>query len=302
MTLLIGLFFIVHATFLYVAYRVIAPRLDDTKRGILLVVCWMSALIPILGEVFGWISYRLAHRFASEKTLIDYDEYIKFDTVNLERLQQQAKADIDTVPLSDALLMDAARRKQSMTQLMSTPLDNMESYLDAGLEHEDTETVHYAATVRNTLFERYELAIKQQEMQLDVDQIDSYYRLIATYELFIDSGLLDETSKLRVMAKLHDHLELLASIDATDLVYLQAAARLAFKRDDAATGLRFAESLTRHHAAHPDGYFMLIEHHMTGGDWTALRPLLDRMNQTVSPQDIPEERRFILERLEGVTQ
>lgn len=302
MTAWIAFFFVLHAVCLYVVYRLLAPRMDEAERGVLLVICWISALIPLLGEVFGWVGYRIARRFASEKTLLDYDEYIQFDTVNLERLQQQAKADIDTVPLADALLMDASRRKQSMTQLMSTPLENMDTYLHAGLEHEDTETVHYAATVRNTLFDRYELTIKQKEMQLNPEQIDSYHRLIDAYELFINSGLLDETSKLRVMAKLHDHLERLGRFAATDLVYLQAGARLAFERGDIPAGLRLAEALTHHHATHPDGYFMLLEHHMTSGDWTALRPLLDRMKKQVAPQDIPDERRFILERLEGVTQ
>lgn len=302
MTALIGLFFLVHAICLYVAYRLIAPKMAESERGILLIVCWMSALIPLFGELFGWISYRIARRYASEKTLLDYDEYIQFDTVNLERLQQQAKEDIDTVPLSEALLMDATRRKQSMTQLMSTPLDNIEAYLHAGLEHEDTETVHYAATVRNTLFDRYETAIKQKEVQLDDGQIDSFYRLIDTYERFIESGLLDDTSKERAMIKLHTYLEQLGQLDATDYTYLKAAAQLAFRRDDIETGVRLADELTRHHATRPDGYFMLIEHHMTAGDWTALRPLLDRMTHSVSPNDIPEERRFILDRLEGVTQ
>lgn len=302
MTVWIWLFLIIHTICLYVAYRIIAPRMDENERGSLLMICWMSAFLPIIGEILGFVSYRVARRFASEKTLLDYDEYIQFDTINLERLQQQAKEDLDTVPLADAMLMDGARRKQSMAQLMSTPLANMEPYLDAGLEHEDSETVHYAATVRNTLFDRFELSIKQKEMQLNPEQIDSYYRLVDTYEQFIDSGLLDETSKLRTMAKFHDYLEQLGQIDSTDFTYLQAAARLAFKRGDVATGVQLADALTRHHASHPDGYFMLIEHHMTSGDWSALRPLLNRMSEAVAPQDIPEERRFILERLEGVTQ
>lgn len=189
---MILLFFLLHATVLFVLYRLIVrPKVDATEKGVWLSIFLVSAIIPIVGELFGLIGYVIARRFASPKTLLDYDEYINFETVNLERLQQQAKEDLDLVPLTEALQMDENKRKQSITQLMSTPLMNTEEYLHLGLEHEDTETVHYAATVRNTLFDRYDLMLKQRIAQVNPERPETIYPVIETGISFLDSGLLD---------------------------------------------------------------------------------------------------------------
>ncbi len=176
----------------------------------------MSALVPLVGEVFGLLAYAIARRYASEKTLLDYDEYIHFDTQNLERLQQQAREDIDLVPVTDALKMDASKRKHSITQLMTTPLENTEEYLHLGLEHEDSETVHYAATVRNTLFDRYDVTLKQKIAQIDPERKETLYEVIETCESFMESGLLDDELRLQIQRQASMYLEQLGNLDSTD--------------------------------------------------------------------------------------
>ncbi|MCM3281526.1 hypothetical protein M3591_13555 [Exiguobacterium sp. MER 193] len=297
---MILLFFLLHATVLFVLYRLIVrPKVDATEKGVWLSIFLVSAIIPIVGELFGLIGYVIARRFASPKTLLDYDEYINFETVNLERLQQQAKEDLDLVPLTEALQMDENKRKQSITQLMSTPLMNTEEYLHLGLEHEDTETVHYAATVRNTLFDRYDLMLKQRIAQVNPERPETIYPVIETGISFLDSGLLDQDMQIRIQQRILFHLDQLSEYDETDETYLRTKARLSFRSGDLETGERLAEALTLYHPKVPDGYVMLIEHHMTNGDWASLRPTLDRLHQHLDLQDIPEDYRFVIQQLEG---
>lgn len=297
---MILLFFLLHATVLFVLYRLIVrPKVDATEKGVWLSIFLVSAIIPIVGELFGLIGYVIARRFASPKTLLDYDEYINFETVNLERLQQQAKEDLDLVPLTEALQMDGNKRKQSITQLMSTPLMNTEEYLHLGLEHEDTETVHYAATVRNTLFDRYDLMLKQRIAQVNPERPETIYPVIETGISFLDSGLLDQDMQIRIQQRILFHLDQLSEYDETDETYLRTKARLSFRSGDLETGERLAEALTLYHPKVPDGYVMLIEHHMTNGDWASLRPTLDRLHQHLDLQDIPEDYRFVIQQLEG---
>lgn len=297
---MILLFFLLHAGVLFVIYRlVVRPKVDATEKGVWLSIFLVSAVIPIIGELFGLIAYGVARRFASSKTLLDYDEYINFDTVNLERLQQQAKEDLDLVPLAEALQMDGKKRKQSITQLMSTPLMNTEEYLHLGLEHEDTETVHYAATVRNTLFDRYDLMLKQRIAQVNPERPETIYPVIETGVSFLESGLLDQDMKARIQQRTMFHLEQLGEHDATDETYLRTKARLSFQAGDVETGERLAEALTLYHSEVPDGYILLIEHHMTNGDWASLRPILDRLHQHLDLRNVPEDYRFVIQQLEG---
>lgn len=297
---MILLFFLLHATVLFVLYRLIVrPKVDATEKGVWLSIFLVSAVIPIVGELFGLIGYVIARRFASPKTLLDYDEYINFETVNLERLQQQAIEDLDLVPLTEALQMDGNKRKQSITQLMSTPLMNTEEYLHLGLEHEDTETVHYAATVRNTLFDRYDLMLKQRIAQVNPERPETICPVIETGISFLDSGLLDQDMQIRIQQRILFHLDQLSEYDETDETYLRTKARLSFRSGDLETGERLAEALTLYHPKVPDGYVMLIEHHMTNGDWASLRPTLDRLHQHLDLQDIPEDYRFVIQQLEG---
>ncbi|WP_215113135.1 hypothetical protein [Exiguobacterium sp. s63] len=297
---MILLFFLLHAVILFVIYRlVVRTKVDVSEKGVWFSIFLVSAVIPVIGELFGLIAYAIARRFASSKTLLDYDEYIHFDTVNVERLQQQAKEDLDLVPLAEALQMDGKKRKQSITQLMSTPLMNTEEYLNLGLEHEDTETVHYAATVRNTLFERYDVMFKQRIAQVNSERPETIYPVIETGVSFLGSGLLDQDMKARIQQRTLFHLDQLGKYDATDEIYLRTKARLSFQSGDIETGERLAEALTFNHPKVPDGYVMLIEHHMTKGDWVKLRPILDRLHQHLDLQDVPEDYRFVIQQLEG---
>ena len=297
---MILLFFLLHAAILFVIYRlVVRPKVDVVEKGVWLSIFLISAVVPVIGELFGLVAYGIARRYASSKTLLDYDEYINFDAVNLERLQQQAKEDLDLVPLAEALQMDGKKRKQSITQLMSTPLMNTEEYLHLGLEHEDTETVHYAATVRNTLFDRYDLTLKQRIAQVNPERSETIYPVIETGVSFLESGLLDKDMKARIQQQIMFHLGQLGEHDATDETYLRTKARLSFQAGDVETGERLAEALTLYHPKVPDGYIMLIEHHMSDGDWASLRPTLDRLHQHLDLRDVPEDYRFVIQQLEG---
>lgn len=297
---LIILFFLIHALLLYAAYKfLVLPRVEETERGAWLAIVWIGMLIPVVGELLGSLSYWLAVRYASTDTWLGDGDEARLDSVNLERLRQLASEDIDLIPLTDALQMDGTKRKQSITQLISTPLSHTNAYLHQGLAHEDSETVHYAATVRNTLFDRYESKIKQSVKRIDPDRPETLYPVIETYEAFFESGLLDIDMKRRMCEQAMTYLEMLGRHDATDVMYLRGTARLLLQSGSYEEGERFAEALVRHHPEKRDGYLMLIEYHMSNGTWGALRPVLDRLHQYVSDEDIPKDYRFIIRQLEG---
>ncbi|MGA9231785.1 MAG: hypothetical protein WBV68_07015 [Exiguobacterium oxidotolerans] len=294
------LFFLIHAVIVFLVAKLITVRMDPAQRGLVKWIALICYFVPLLGELFGLVSWLIARRYASDKTLLDYDDYIEFDVVNLEGLQQQAADNIDLVPMGEAMAMDAKERKQSIVRLTTTSIADSGKYLQFGLDHADSETVHYAATVRNTLYDRYEATIKSREEQLNPGHVTTYYQLIDAFEAFIDSGLLDESMQKRIFDRFGSYLQDMRIHYPTDATCLKACGKLALAKGDVADGLGYYERLIMHYPEQADGYLLAIEYHFTRGDWTKLAPLVTQLKTHVAPDDIPDDKRYILDRLEGV--
>lgn len=127
MMTLLSVLYVLHLLLVVFTYRLLVLRLPEHERGILTFICLFSALLPLFGEVLGGIAYLISRRFASSDTLLDYDEYVQFDVMNLEGLQQQAADNMEMVPIKEALNMDAKRRKQSMIHLTTSSLKIVEN-------------------------------------------------------------------------------------------------------------------------------------------------------------------------------
>lgn len=298
-SVLITLFFVIHLIVVCLIHRLVRHRISADQQGILTFVCLISAFLPLIGELFSLIAWLLARRYASSRTLLDYDEYVQFDVINLEGVQQQAADSMEMVPIAEAMEMDAKNRKQSMVHLTTTALANAGKYLQSGLDHADSETVHYAATVRNTLFDRYEAAIRQKEEQLSPLRAETYHAFIAACETFIDSGLLDEGGKTRLNRLLEERLTQMGRLYPVDPLYIQASGRLALRQGDAVRALQFFFVFIEQYPARPDGYLTIIEYHFMQGDWSEIGPVLQQLRANVSEEDIPQEKQDILNRLEG---
>ncbi len=301
-SVLIALFFLIHLIVVYLIYRVLRLRLSDDQRGVLTFICLISVFLPLIGEVFSVFALLLARRYASSQTLLDYDDYVQFNVINLEGVQQQAAESMEMIPIAEAMEMDAAKRKQSIVHLTTTTLADAGKYIQVGLDHTDSETVHYAATVRNTLFDRYEAAVRQKEEQLDPFNVETYYQFIAACETFLESGLLDDGGKKRLNLRLAGGLEQMGVLYSADPEYLHTSGRLALREDDVPRAVRHFSAFIKRYPELPDGYLTLIEYHFTKGDWSEIRPILKQLRTNVPSENIPEEKRFILERLEGGAQ
>ena len=296
---LITLFFFVHLIVVCLVYRLVRARLSDNQRGVLMFICLISVFLPLIGELFSAVALLLAQRYASSKTLLDYDDYVQFNVINLDGVQQQAAESMEMIPIAEAMEMDAAKRKQSIVHLTTTMLTDAGKYIQFGLDHTDSETVHYAATVRNTLFDRYEAAVRQKEEQLNPFRIETYHQFITACETFLESGLLDDGGKKRVYLRLSVGLQQMSVLYSTDSEYLQASGRLALRESDVTLAVRHFSAFIEQSPELPDGYLELIEHYFTQGDWSKIQPILHQLRTHVPEESIPEEKRFILERLEG---
>lgn len=299
MTTLLLVLYVLHLLLIVLAYRVLVFRLPEQERGILTFICLFSAVLPLLGEVLGGLAYLISRRFASSDTLLDYDEYVQFDVMNLEGLQQQAADNMEMVPIKEALNMDAKRRKQSMIHLTTSSLKETGKYLQYGLDHDDSETVHYAATVRNSLFDRYEANLRLREQQLNPVDVTTYHLFIQECRTFLESGLLDEGGIHRLDERLEAVLEQMRAFYPTDLVRIEAEAEMALRQGKNEKAIASYEEMIHIHPTLPDGYLALIRYYFRRNDWTSIGPVLRQLRTAVAAEDIPEEHRFILERLEG---
>ncbi|WP_294749912.1 hypothetical protein [uncultured Exiguobacterium sp.] len=299
MMTLLSVLYVLHLLLVVLVYRLLVFRLPEHERGILTFICLFSVVLPLFGEVLGGIAYLISRRFASSDTLLDYDEYVQFDVMNLEGLQQQAADNMEMVPIKEALNMDAKRRKQSMIHLTTSSLKDSGKYLQYGLDHDDSETVHYAATVRNSLFDRYEANLRLREQQLNPVDVTTYHVFIQECKTFLDSGLLDEGGIGRLDDRLHLVLEQMRILYPTDLVRIEAEAEMAIRQGEEEKAISSYNEMIQIHPTLPDGYLALIRYYFHRQDWVALGPVLRQLRATVAEEDIPEEHRFILERLEG---
>ncbi|KOP30324.1 hypothetical protein ADM98_15945 [Exiguobacterium sp. BMC-KP] len=299
MTTLLLVLYVLHLLLIVLAYRVLVFRLPEQERGILTFICLFSAVLPLLGELLGGLAYLISRRFASSDTLLDYDEYVQFDVMNLEGLQQQAADNMEMVPIKEALNMDAKRRKQSMIHLTTSSLKETGKYLQYGLDHDDSETVHYAATVRNSLFDRYEANLRLREQQLNPIDVTTYHLFIQECRTFLESGLLDEGGIHRLDDRLDAVLEQMRAFYPTDLTRIEAEAELALRHGKNEKAIASYEEMIHIHPTLPDGYLALIRYYFRRNDWTSIGPVLRQLRTEVAVEDILEEHRFILERLEG---
>lgn len=88
-------FYLVHGILIAFSAHFLNKRVTKEDRGIISWICVVSFFIPIAGEILGIITWMISKHVGSNQMLNEYDDYIKFEPLNLEHLRYQAEENMD---------------------------------------------------------------------------------------------------------------------------------------------------------------------------------------------------------------
>ncbi len=175
------------------------------KRGPLSYIYFAIMLVcPILGPCYFLFAYVLFRINTRNKELTYGD--ISFDASRHERKQKaDLVEEVDILPLEEAFIVSdkGDRRKALLTTLKRDYNKNISSIL-MGLNNEDTETSHYAASVvlsTSTEYLNLLAALKMvYEAQANEDNSDPAHAYLQVLRDYMDSDILDATDKKKYIS------------------------------------------------------------------------------------------------------
>ena len=128
---------------------------------------------------------------------------------------------MDLISFSSGLELDKPElHKQLIVQLSSSPISNEGGLLKEAIHHKDPETVHYAATTINLLNERYEKQIEYLNKQfLQNPQNEIAKELVSNYLRYVDSGLLSNQQKEKIIAEFMNFITQSVELFPTEPLY-----------------------------------------------------------------------------------
>ncbi|SFF67561.1 hypothetical protein SAMN05216353_10557 [Halobacillus alkaliphilus] len=294
-------FYLIHGVLIAFSSHFLNKLVKKEDEGVISWICVVSFFIPIAGEIFGLITWMISKHFGSNQMLDEYDDYIKFEPLNLEQLRYQAEENMDLLPIGEAILSDESKdHKDLILRLINSNITNKGKYLNLGLTNNDSETVHYSATTLNVLNNRMEKELEQAKLTFDPAHPATIQKLVQVYERFINSGLLEQNAQKRLEEEYVDVLE-------REVKNLQEAPWLYFNlgkiykrtgQEDRAI-LAF-NSLIEHFPNEPEGYLELMEIYYDKRNWSSLKSLTGRLYEHVPEEKIPEKQRFIVRHIGGI--
>ena len=298
MTLL--LLYFVHAMIMIVLSNFLKRIVDQNHHGVLTWVSIVSCFLPLIGELFGLISWMLAKRWVSDKILVDYGEYVTFDVLNLESLRHEAATSLDLVPLAEALNdHEHSTRKDLIVRLINSNITNQGKYLNLGLNNSDSETVHYAAATMNILLDRYEKELQKAKELYRLHDNSSFVNVADVYERYLKSGLLEDSSLLNVQKEYATLLENETKTPSNDKQRYLYLGNLYLAMDYEEKAIETYTYLSNAFPNEPDGYLKLIEFYYGKRSWAMIKPLLNAIEKYVPESKIPDNQRFVLKQLGG---
>ena len=160
-------------------------------------------------------------RRSKTEWLQQYSEYVSFQVDHYEDILASAKQDMNIISFSSGLELDKPElHKQLIVQLSSSPISNEGGLLKEAIHHKDPETVHYAATTINLLNERYEKQIEYLNKQfLQNPQNEIAKELVSNYLRYIDSGLLSNQQKEKIIAEFMNFITQSVELFPTEPLY-----------------------------------------------------------------------------------
>ncbi|ASF40459.1 hypothetical protein CEH05_15400 [Halobacillus halophilus] len=294
-------FYLVHGILIAFSAHFLNKRVTKEDRGIISWICVVSFFIPIAGEILGIITWMISKHVGSNQMLNEYDDYIKFEPLNLEHLRYQAEENMDLLPIGEAIQSDESKdHKDLILRLINSNITNKGKYLNLGLTNNDSETVHYSATTLNVLNNRMEKELEQAKLAFDPAHPATIHHLVQVYERFIDSGLLEENAQKRLEKEYVDVLEREVSTpgEATWLYFNLGKIYKRTSQKDRA--IQAFNALIEHFPNEPEGYLQLIEIYYDRRNWSALKSLTWNLYEHVPEEKIPEKQRFIVRHIGGI--
>lgn len=294
------LFFILHAIVVLVLIVLLRDRFDQDKQAVVVWIGLVSCFIPLLGELLGFLTWRLAKRFTSGEIFEDYDEYVSYDVLNLEPIRHEAKRSVDLLPLSESLTLGTfANRKNSILQYISEGISHQGKYLWMGLVNEDHETVHYSATLMNTLVDQHERELTLAKEQARSNDLESLKRLHHAYASLIDSEVLTPAvRKQKEEMWLSFLLSIIFLYPDEPWIYegLGDCSNRLLEHEDA---VMYYRQLIERFPAYSKGYTKLLKAYYHNNNWAGMKQVIQLSEDYLDVENLSEDERYVLHVLGG---
>ncbi|RWZ60552.1 hypothetical protein EQV77_04450 [Halobacillus fulvus] len=292
--------YVIHGLLVFVVYKLLKSKMRE-EEGILTTIVLVSLFLPFLGEILGAFVWGLSKRLGHHSVLDDYEEYVTFKPLNLEQIRYEARSSMELVPISEAFSDEEnSQRKDLILRLVQSRVRNKGKYLNLGLENDDSETVHYAATTKNFLIDQYEKERQKMRREFESGNLESLEHVINAYSETIHSGLLEGASLDRLLKEYIQFLEKeKQSGPPVPKLYL-CLGDAYFMRSQAEEGLMTLHEYNHHFPYQAEGYLRLLTFYYDQNDWNAIRDVLKQMEQFVARENVPDNQRFIIEQIGGV--
>lgn len=181
------------------------------KKGDITYVHFFSILLcPIVGALFFICSY-FVHKIITRKGELEYGD-ISFDTArHIKKQKIDFKEEVDIVPLEEAFVVSEKKdRRSALLTVLKKENKNISTIL-RGLNNEDSETRHYAASyVLSASTDYLNMVSKLKEEYLAAeDQYEPARNYLDGLKAFMQSDILDSIDKAKYIKI---HTEVLESV------------------------------------------------------------------------------------------
>ncbi|MET3682897.1 hypothetical protein ABID56_000987 [Alkalibacillus flavidus] len=292
--------YLTHGLLALLLLILVNKRVDKEEKGVFTWILMISLFIPLIAEVFGLMAWYIAQKIGVNNMMDDYDEYITYKPLMLDRLKHEARISYDILPLSESLTDgEAIDQQETVMRLISSNITEKGRYLNLGLTNTNSEMVHYAAATINLLVDKHEkeLALaKERYVAHDAETLDD---LLSAYERFINSGLLEESSQRKLEQEYQELLKTEVIGGNEDPRILQKLGQMYLSWNDEVKGVEIMEKLIARFPEDPQGYLTLIRYYYEKKEWKRLREVLLSMRRKVPIEKIPKEQRYVLQQMWG---
>ena len=218
----------------------------------------------------------------------------------LETLEEKTNEDKTIIPIETILASNnQSLKKKMIMSLLEQEIKQPGKYLHRALLDPDPEVVHYAATVQNSLQERYEK--KLHELHQHANKSDKHFmiRLVEVYSEMINSGIISKQLKKE---KLYEYkLELQTAIASfPDEPLFKYQLGLVHKElGDIKKAFEFFNTTIDEFTAYPMSYLSCIELLYRQERWFEISEYIRKFKKNVQKKDIPNKYLTTLSLLEG---
>ncbi|PFN28155.1 tetratricopeptide repeat protein [Bacillus cereus] len=300
MTLL--LLYVIYAILVFLLFRFTKNLIAEDKKGIIEFCLILSLLFPLIGLIVSAIMLLLNIRKSKTEWLQQYSDYLSFQVDNYEDILESAKQDMDLISFSSGLELDKPElHKQLIVQLSSSSISNEGGLLKEAIHHKDPETVHYAATTINFLNERYEKQIEYLNKQfLQSPQNDIAKELVSNYLRYIDSGLLSNQQKEKIVDEFMNFITLSVEIFPKESLYSFQLGNLFLHQKQYAKSEEPFLNLIYLYPESYYGYVGLLEIYYEQKLWDKLYELINNLTDTKIIHILPRKYQLFVRQFGGV--